>query len=196
LTCDEPPAGGKVHIDAPLASSHWRVGKRITFSGGAEDGGGTPLRSSRLTWTVVMAHCPSTCHSHVIESFHGVRSGSFLAPDHEYPSHLELRLSAALPDGGTVTRRIDLDPRTVELTFKTTPQGLPLVVGATAGPAPVTRTVMVGSVNSLSAPATATLSGGGTANFSHWSDGGARNHTVVAPASPTSYRATYLTPDP
>ncbi len=193
LTCDEPAGPGRAHIDTPSPTVHWGVGQRITFSGGAEQANGTPLAASRLTWSVLMQHCPSTCHVHVIQSFQGVRSGSFIAPDHEYPSHLELRLSAALPGGGTVSRRLDLDPSTVELTFAATPRGLPLVVGATAGTTPFLRTVMVGSVNSLAAPLTGLLPGGGTATFSRWSDGGARTHTIVAPGRPARYRATYTT---
>src|SRR5690606_11792198 len=117
LTCDEPPPAGRVHIDTPAAATHWRVGDRITFSGGAESATGVPVAAGRLTWSLVMQHCPSTCHSHVIQSFSGVRSGSFLAPDHEYPSHLELRLTARLPSGDVLVQRRDLDPRIVQLTF-------------------------------------------------------------------------------
>ena len=50
------------------------------------------LPASALTWSVIMHHCPSNCHTHDIQQFVGVASGSFPAPDHEYPSHLELRL--------------------------------------------------------------------------------------------------------
>jgi len=59
-----------------------------------------------------MQHCPSSCHSHLVETFSGVASGSFVAPDHEYPSHLELRLTATDSSGGqqVVTRRLDPRP--------------------------------------------------------------------------------------
>ena len=46
-----------------------------------------------------MNHCPSNCHTHPIQTFPNVASGSFNAPDHEYPSHLELRLTATDSDG-------------------------------------------------------------------------------------------------
>ena len=190
LTCDDAPAAGQVHIDAPLATTHWRVGNVLAFSGGAETTTGVPLAASRLTWTLVMQHCPSNCHSHVIQTWRGVRAGTFLAPDHEYPSHLELRLTAHMPNGATVVRRRDLDPSIVRLTFASSPTGLPLVVGATSEPTPFSRTVMIGSVNSVAAPSTATVLGG-TANFASWSDGGARNHTVTAPTRDARYRATY-----
>ncbi len=55
--------------------------------------------ASALTWSLVLQHCPSTCHEHPLQTFAGTASGSFVAPDHEYPSHLELRLTATDPGG-------------------------------------------------------------------------------------------------
>ena len=78
-------------------------------------------------------------------------SGSFIAPDHEYPSYLELRLTATDSGGLTGTRTVRLDPRTVVLTFQTTPGGLKLAVNGTQSTATFTRTVIVGSTNTVSA---------------------------------------------
>jgi len=50
--------------------------------------------------------------------------------------------------------------------------------------------VIVGSSNSVSAPA-AFISGGRKYRFHHWSDGRARTHNIVAPATDTTYKATY-----
>ena len=52
----------------------------------------------------------------------------FNAPDHEYPSHLELILTATDSNGASssITRQIDY--RTVQLTFKSVPSGLSLTV--------------------------------------------------------------------
>ena len=79
-----------------------------------------------------MHHCPSNCHQHTIQSFSGVAGGSFTAPDHEYPSHLELRLTATDAGGLTDIETLELDPQTVDLTFASSPAGLQLVVGSTA----------------------------------------------------------------
>ena len=65
-------------------------------------------------------------------------------------------------------------------------------MGPDADTAPFTRTVIVGSDNSISAPASQT-SGSSTYSFSSWSDGGARSHDIVAPAAPATYTATYST---
>ena len=59
----------------------------------------SPARA--LQWTLVLQHCPSNCHAHPSQTFTGVASGSFAAPDHEYPSYLELRLTAT--DAGGLT---------------------------------------------------------------------------------------------
>lgn len=83
-----------------------------------------------------------------------------------------------------------LDPRTVALTFQSGPPGLNLEVGSSGASAPFTRTVIVGSTNSISAPSPQTL-GGTTYRFSSWSDGGAQTHNVVAPGTATAYTAAF-----
>ena len=81
-------------IVQPAPSTTWKVGDVIAFSGSATDPQEGSLPASALSWTVILHHCPSTCHTHTIQSFVGVATGSFTSPDHEYPSHLELRLTA------------------------------------------------------------------------------------------------------
>ena len=58
---------------------------------------------------------------------------------------------------------------------------------------PFTRTVIVGSVNSVGAPSPQ-VQDGLPRQFQSWSDGGAQNHTAVAPATPTTYTATFGVP--
>jgi hypothetical protein len=125
-----------------------------------------------------------------VQTWTGVASGSFNAPDHDYPSHLELRLTATDSGGLSDAESVELQPQTVQLSFATQPTGLQLVVGSTSEATPFTRTVIVGSQNSLSA--TTPQSQGGTLyGFSSWSDGGTQTHNIVAPATPTTYTATY-----
>ncbi|HEY5882560.1 MAG TPA: PKD domain-containing protein, partial [Nakamurella sp.] len=179
-----------VTMTSPVAGLTWRVGDVINFSGSATDAEDGPLPPSALTWKLVMNHCPSNCHTHPVQEFTGVGSGSFVAPDHEYPSYLELTL-AATDSGGltsTVTRR--LDPRTVTLTFQTTPGGMKLTVNATEQKASFTRTVIIGSTNTVSA-ITPQQKGPKNYTFQSWSEGGAQTHTIVAPANATTYSARY-----
>ncbi len=174
-------------IDTPAAGTTWDVDDIITFTGHATDpqqSGNLP--PSALQWEIVMQHCPSTCHPHPITSANGA-GGSFTAFDHEYPSHIELRLTATDAGGLTDTETLRLDPRTWTLSFATSPSGLLLTVGGTSQQTPFNRTVIQGSRNSISAP-----SPQGANEFVSWSDGGAIAHDIFANASAT-YTATYRT---
>jgi hypothetical protein len=53
-----------------------------------------------------------------------------------------------------------------------------------------TRTVIVGSTNSISAPSPQ-IKGPKTYTFSSWSDGGAQTHNIVAPSAATTYTARF-----
>jgi glucose/arabinose dehydrogenase len=112
-----------VTMSTPTAGTTWRVGDVIGFSGSATDAQDGALPASALSWELILHHCPSNCHTHPLQTFAGA-SGSFTAPDHEYPSYLELRLTARDSGGLTTTVSRRLDPRTVALTFQTTPGGL------------------------------------------------------------------------
>jgi glucose/arabinose dehydrogenase len=176
-------------IDTPVAGTTWTVGDFISFSGRATDAQSGSLPASSLTWSLVLQHCPSTCHEHPLQTFSGTASGSIVAPDHEYPSHLELRLTATDPGGLSATTSVRLDPQTIQVTFGTNPTGLTLAVGSTSQPTPFTRTAIVNSTLSVSAPSPQ-ANGGTTYEFVSWSDGGAQTHNLVASTS-TSYVATY-----
>ena len=189
VTVGSPPPPPTPVIDTPTAALRWQVGEPIDFSGHATGGDGAVLPSSALSWQVVMYHCPSNCHTHPIQTFAGVASGQFPAPDHEYPSYLELVLTAR--DGGqAATTTLRLDPLPVNLDFATEPAGLQLSVSADTGTAPLTRAVIVGSSVSVSAPPTQSLNGR-TYDLVSWSDGGAAAHNVVAGATPPTLTATY-----
>jgi len=178
-----------VTITAPAAGTTWKVGDVINFAGSATDQQDGTLPASALSWDLTLYHCPSNCHTHPLQSFSGA-SGSFVAPDHEYPSYLELRLTATDSGGLTASKTLRLDPRTVVLTFQTVPGGLKLTVNGTSSTATFTRTVIVGSRNSISAitPQTKT---GKSYSFQSWSDGGAQTHDIVAPAAPATWTARY-----
>jgi PKD repeat protein/glucose/arabinose dehydrogenase len=177
-------------INTPTAGTTWKVGDVINFSGGATDLQDGDLPASALSWQLIMQHCPSTCHQHPIQTYEGVASGTFTAPDHEYPSHLELRLTATDSGGLTDITSVQLDPQTATLTFQTTPGGLNLVVNGVTGNGSFSRTVIVGSTNSISAPVPQTKAKK-TYRTVTWSDGGAPTHNIVAPASGATYTARF-----
>ncbi len=179
-----------VQISAPLATRTWSVGESISFSGSATDNAGNQIPPSGLRWSLIVDHgaCPA-CHEHVVQTFSGVASGSFSAPDHDYPSSLRLVLTATDSSGLQNSRHVALQPRTTILDFATAPTGLSLTVNGSTSRTPFSRTVITGSTNSISAPSPQQLRGKHV--WERWSDGGAQTHTVVAPATRTTYTATY-----
>src|SRR5215207_8127544 len=180
-----------VTISAPAPGTTWAVGSTISFSGSATDSQGNPIPPAGLSWSVVLHHglCPA-CHDHPLQTFTGVASGSFVAPDHDYPSSLEVSLTATDSNGLKGTKSVVLSARTTTLTLRSEPSGLTLGLnGVTAG-TPFSRTVIVGSKNTLSAPSPQHLRGKWT--WASWSDGGAQTHEVTAPSGGATYTATYV----
>ncbi|HSC50099.1 MAG TPA: PQQ-dependent sugar dehydrogenase [Gaiellaceae bacterium] len=182
-------------IDSPASSLTWKVGDKINFSGHATDAQDGTLPAAALSWSVILHHCftLTDCHTHLIQTFNGISSGSFTAPDHEYPCWLELQLTATDSGGLTSTTSVRLDPKTVVLTFKTNPGGLvlsDLAVNEASSTTPLSVTVVAGSTNSVSAPSPQQFNKS-TYYFVSWSDGGPQSHTITAPAVNTTYTATY-----
>ncbi|MBB4906844.1 PQQ-dependent sugar dehydrogenase [Actinophytocola algeriensis] len=194
ITVGNPPSDSPVvTIDNPTAATQWSVGQTIPFAGRAADAQDGTLPASALSWQLTLQHCTSStnCHAHNVQSWNGISSGSFVAPDHEYPSFLDLTLRATDSDGNTTSQTVRLNPRTVNLTFTSSPSGARLVVGTAEQVTPFTRTVIVGSNNSVSAPSPQRLTLGLGFRFRSWSDGGAQTHNITAPATATTYRANF-----
>src|SRR4051794_1273844 len=130
ITAGAPPTAT---ISSPAAGTTWKVGDTIAFSGSGTDSGGQALPPSALTWQINLIHCSridsTSCHTHVVQSVTGA-AGSFVAPDHEYPSHLELQLTVRDSAGLTKTVTRQLDPRTVAITMASSPAGAQLTLGS------------------------------------------------------------------
>ena len=189
ITAGAPPT---VSIGRPTSDRHWAVGELVTFAGSAHDFLGARLASSRLSWQLNLRHCSdaTTCHTHPLRSWTGVASGSFNGPDHEYPSHLELSLTATDSHGLSATKTVRLDPKIVTLYFRSSPSGLRLSVGDDTLVTPFSKVVILNSVNSVAASSPQYL-GGGTYGFGSWSDGGRAAHEIVAHPPPRVFTATY-----
>ena len=176
-------------ISSPLPSRTWAVGEQITFSGSATDPEDGPLPASALRWDLVLDHCPDGCHEHQVVSFEDVASGDFAAPDHDYPSNLRLTLTAADSSNVEASTSVSLNPKTVQLTLKSSPTGLLLSLNSATRQAPFTTTLIQGSTNTISAPSPQTL-GGKTYRWIKWSDNGAQTHTITVNAT-KALTATY-----
>src|SRR5262249_8000072 len=106
----------------------------------------------------------------------------------------ELSLTAIDDDGLSATRTVALYPRTVKLSFASSPPGMQLSVGSDTQPTPFDETVIAGSLNTITA-ADPQGFGDGLSSLTKWYDGLRASHSVTAPDSGTaSYSATYARP--
>jgi glucose/arabinose dehydrogenase len=189
---DKPPT---VTITEPSSSFRWGVGDEVDLNALGTDAKGNPIfEPLPYYWVTRMAHCPNlseptACHVHPLQTFSGIKHAELLAPQHEYPSYIDVvvRVSDKRGLSGTATMRID--PRTVDLSLASNPPGVQLLAGSDSQPTPFTTKAIDGSEILISAPATAVL-GGTTYNFANWSDGEGREHPIVS-SSQSSYTATY-----
>lgn len=190
-TTNQPPA---VTINTPTNALNWSVGDTISFSGSATDAEDGSLAAASLSWQLVLVHGneidPSNSHEHVITNFAGVSSGSFVAPDHEYPSWIVLRLTATDSQGASTTQTLRLDPRTTVLSFNSSPSGLKIAFNGTEYTTPFSRTVITGSLSSVAAISPQTV-GAIDYGFVSWSQGGNQSQGITAPTGNTTYTATY-----
>src|ERR1700710_295331 len=170
------------------AALEWHVGEPIQFEGAAPHEG-VDLPSTSLDWSSRLFHCPSACHTHPLQAFPAVDSGTLIAPDHDYPSHIQLTLTATDARGLAASQTIQLFPRTVELDFDSAPAGLPLTAGQLTKPGPFAVTAIEDAKITVSAPGSGQV-GGSAYSWTGWSDGGARVHTITA-ATSGSYVAEY-----
>ncbi len=191
---DKPPT---VTIDKPTPSDRWKVGDLVKLEGTGIGLGGEIKTLRPYYWQTRMAHCPdpanpSACHVHPLQTFAGIRRPEFVAPQHDYPSYIDIVLRVSDERGLSGTAHLEFQPQTVDLSLASDPPGIQLLVASTEAPSPFSVPAIDGSEIQLSAPQTAVV-GGRTYTFSAWSDGGAREHPInVSPAS-NRYFASYAT---
>lgn len=190
---DTPPV---VTIKEPSASYQWGVGDKIHLSGYGESGG-SKLEPLYNSWSTRILHCPfpaepANCHAHPLQDFPGVYSGDLIAPEHDYPSYLEITLTASDKRGLSASKTIKLSPRVFTVHFASEPPGIPVTAGLVAKSTPFEVPSVEGSQLVISAPETAELNGV-TYTWKSWSDGGGATHTIVA-AGTSSYTAFYTGP--
>lgn len=189
---DTPPVPT---IKEPAESYLWGVGDEIHLSGSAKNSEGKNVEPLFLSWGTRILHCPTgpkDCHSHPLQDFPGTSSGYLVAPEHDYPSFIEITLTASDKRGLSASKTITLSPRVFTVHFASQPAGIQLTAGLVSQPAPFEVPSVEGSQLVIAAPPTVQLNGH-TYSWQGWSDGGGRIHTIVA-AGQSQYTATYTTP--
>jgi glucose/arabinose dehydrogenase len=177
-------------ILSPQDGSSFQAGDVITFSGDATDTEDGTLPASAFTWNIDFLH---EGHVHPGTPISGVKSSSFTIPTdgHDFSGNTRYRITLTVvdSDGLTATRFVTIYPQKVNLTFDTAPSGLTLYLDGIARTTPFVHDTLVGFTHTIDARNQ--TSGGVTYSFASWSDGGAQTHTIVVPASPQGYTATY-----
>jgi glucose/arabinose dehydrogenase/PKD repeat protein len=172
---------------SPTPSARFAVGETITLSAKADDAEEGELPGERISWQVWLRH-DDHAHPYVPLTFGRTLELPMAAPENlaaTNTSYLLVHLTATDATGLSTRQEFKLEPRLVEVTFNTQPQGLKLEVNNTVITAPTTLTSWQGYELRVLAPDQA------GATFQSWSDGGAASHIITTPDVSTSYTATF-----
>ena len=184
-------------IQSPAAGSTFAVGQQVTLTGKASDAQDGKVPPARLSWQVLLHHVAAggTEHTHPLAAGTGASlTFTFPAPEDlaaTAGSWVEAIFTATDSAGASASVSRRLDPVRVSITLTTSPAGLQVTL---ATPSDLTQT-LVGPVTITSWqgwPLTiGTPSPQAGKRFRSWSDGEAQVHTVVTPASATTYTAAF-----
>jgi glucose/arabinose dehydrogenase len=174
-------------IQSPAAGQKFAVGETILLRGKATDAQDGTLAASSLSWKVIRHH---GTHTHPYLGPVVGNSSSVTGPAPEdllaaTNSSIEVQLTATDSNGATTTVTRIVSPKLVDLSFATNPTGFTLALNGTPFTAPRTWTSWEGW------NVTADAIGKSGYAFTSWSDGGASTHTIVTPATASTYTATF-----
>jgi hypothetical protein len=189
LAVGNPPVAT---INLPLQGAPYRAGDLIVFSGSGFDPDTGSLPASALSWEVLLVHAG---HVHpFLGPLPGIFGGSFTIPASGHgPENTtyRVRLTATDPTGLQHVAVRTLSPIASTLSFDTVPSGIPIFLDGEALATPHTYVSLEGFQHALEAQPSFQI-GATLWVFDHWSDGGARIHTLVAPPGGASVVATYV----
>jgi glucose/arabinose dehydrogenase len=187
-------------IQAPANNSSYAVGSTIQLVGSATDG--QSLASTlQLSFDVLLWHLdeqnPSGQHTHPIMSTtpvtspNGVITVTLPMPDAEdfratRYSYLEVQFTATDPQGLSTVITRTLQPKRVDVTFETQPDGLTLNAGSFSYTGPSTVVSWQNYEFEVTVPLTQSVW-----VFNNWADGGPANRTILTPGSAITYTANF-----
>ncbi|WP_208719251.1 PQQ-dependent sugar dehydrogenase [Corallococcus sicarius] len=182
-----------VTITSPAEGLQFRVGQALTLTGTATDAQDGTLPATRLTWTALLHHNE---HTHPLLAPTPGNNLPLTAPQPEdlpavLTNYVEIRLTATDSAGLSTTVVRNLYPRIVDVTVATQPAGLTFTVNGTTFTGPAVVKSWEGYTLNVNAPAQADAAGNWKV-WSSWSDGGARAHGYVTPATASTLTATFV----
>jgi glucose/arabinose dehydrogenase len=185
ITVGTPPTA---RIWSPINGTMFRAGDVISFRGTASDAQDGPLAASAFRWNIDFLH---EGHVHPGTPRTGVKRGRFRIPisGHDFSGNTRYRITLTVTDrsGLSTTRSVVIRPIKVNLTFRTTPSGRTIRLDGIAKTTPFVHDTLVGFHHTIQAPDQ--MAGGTSFTFASWSDGGARQHQVVVPATARTFTA-------
>ncbi len=185
-----PNAAPTATITSPVASTLFKVGDVIQLQGSGNDPQDGAIPPERLQWDVILHHCPgfgTGCHSHPFQTFTGA-TAQFTVPDHGDGSYLEIVLTATDGGGLSGTSTVQLNPKTLHMSFVSNPPGATIAYDGSSQAAPFTITTLAGSKHSISAPTNYVWAQGGPAQQDVTVGDTDVTYTASIPATPTPTR--------
>lgn len=168
---------------SPGPQSTYYSGEQVGFSVTATDPEEGDV--SYLTEYKILLHHNE--HVHFDQGSHKGSTGTFIAEDHGDNTYYQLCAVAYDTLGAaSVAKCLDVRPFTVQYTFDTVPSGLQIDYGGKTYTTPFTVATITNSKRDLSAPASQR-----GYEFSEWSTGSARAHTLTIEDGPRTLIARY-----
>lgn len=185
-SCSVPLSSNKLPtatITTPVVNVKYNAGQTISFSGTGTDPEDGTLPASAFSWSVVFHH---NTHTHpFLGPITGKTGDSFVIPDTgELADDVWYRIYLTVTDSKGAKSEVyrDVYPNVVTLTFRTNPAGKNVIVDGQ----PQTTPYMVKSVVGMKR-----MIGVDPQDFFEWSNGGAREQTIVTPTIDTAYTASF-----
>ncbi|HWA17295.1 MAG TPA: Ig-like domain-containing protein, partial [Gemmatimonadales bacterium] len=184
---DRPPTAV---IDAPVNAALWTAGDLIEFSGHATDPEDGTLPGTSLTWWAELHH---DSHTHPFMAVQSGTNGSVSLPTTGETSDnvwYRFYLRAVDAAGQADTAFVEIFPRKASLTITATGTGRQITLDAQPHAAPYTVVSVVGMERVIGTPSPQ-VALDSTWSFTGWSDGGAKEHTIVMPLTDTTFTASF-----
>jgi glucose/arabinose dehydrogenase len=185
---NDPP---QLELQAPSDGASYRDGQPVQLRAVANDPQDGELTGDAIAWDVVLHH---NTHEHPFQRVTGTQAAFTPVIDHDADSFYEIRATATDSLGMPVSKTVVIRPETVALALASDPPGAPVSYASLSHTAPFSTRSAIGFRTDISAVGRFTA-GSGTWDFDHWSDGGARVHSINVPAADVVYTAVYRPAD-
>jgi hypothetical protein len=192
-------SGPTASILEPNPTRTVSAGDEVLLRAEATDPNCGPLPDNAFDWNIQLV---DDVRSVDLPPISGVKNAAFTVPAQSSPdlrgfgvnTRYHITLFATNKQGQKASSSVDIFLKKVQLTFDTVPAGLTLYIDSIARPTPYNLEAIVGSTVNIDArPQT---KGGSSYTFASWSDNKTEKHDIVAPASATTYTATYALSPP